>query len=88
MTALRILDAVRVGDLELIPIARIRCGTHRPARGLVGFGMSEPVAVVVRSAHEDTAFRPDGSAIPIDQLSDDIPGLRERLERERPAPAP
>ncbi len=89
MTASRILDAVRVGPFELIPIARIAYGAHQAAGYLVAFGHSEPVAVVVRSAHvADRAFDPAGNVVSIAQLSDEVPGLRARLEQNRPAPGP
>jgi hypothetical protein len=55
--------AIRVGEMEIIPIELSHVGGEQTPAGLMAFGMKEPVAVVIRSPRGEWALDLNGNEI-------------------------
>jgi len=69
-----------IAGVTLIPIvkASLNCW-HRKSR-LSVFGTKQPVSVVVISPQAKRAFRINGEEVSLDQLTKEVPGIKEILE--------
>ena len=75
-----IANPVTVGEVILIPIAELSLNYWRGKHRVSFFGIKQPVSVVVVSQSVKKAFRVTGEEVPLDQLIQEAPGIREILE--------
>lgn len=71
---------VAVGEVTLIPVAKVSLKYEYSKRGISFFGVKQPIAVVVISVSARRAFRITGEEVSIDQLVQEITGLKRILE--------
>jgi uncharacterized spore protein YtfJ len=76
-----IIDSpVAVGGVTLIPIAKISLDYESINRAGFFFGMKWPVAIVVISVSGKRAFRMTGEEVSVQELVQELPGVKETLE--------
>ena len=68
-----------VNGVTLIPIVEVSLNYRRGKGSISFFGIKQPIAVVVVSPSSRTAFRISGEEVPLDQLMQEIPNLRQIL---------
>ncbi len=74
-------DPVAMGGATLVPVARVSRHYRRGIGGSVWYmGIKQPLAVVVVTPSASRAFRTTGEEIPLDQLIQEFPGIKEKLE--------
>lgn len=71
---------VGVGEVTLVPIARASVNYERGNGGILFFGMKQPLAVVVISVSGKRAFRITGEEVSVQELIQELPGMKEMLE--------
>jgi uncharacterized spore protein YtfJ len=71
---------VVVGEVTLVPIARLSLNYERSNGGIFFFGMKQPLAVVVISVSGKRAFRITGEEVSVQELIQELPGMKEMLE--------
>jgi len=77
---IRIEAPFAVAGVTLIPVVKVRLNCW-PGKGhLSFFGIKQPVSVVVVSLQTKRAFRIDGEEVSLDQLTEEVPGIKEALE--------
>ena len=77
-----IIDSpIAVGGVTLIPIAKISLDYASSNRAGFLFGMKWPVAIVVISFAGRRAFRITGEEVSVQELVQELPGVKETLER-------
>jgi len=69
-----------VAGVTLIPIVKASLNYRHSKSRLSFFGIKQPVSVVVVSPQAKRAFRIDGEEISLDQLTKEVPGIKEMLE--------
>jgi len=76
-----IIDSpVAVGGVTLIPIAKISLDYEWSNRGVYFFGMKRPLAIVAISVSGKRAFRITGAEVSVEELIQEVPGVKETLE--------
>ena len=77
---IRIEAPFAIAGVTLIPVVKawLNCW-HRRGR-LSFFGVKQPVSVVVVSPQARRAFRINGEEVSLDQLTKEVPGIKEILE--------
>ncbi len=76
----RIEASVAVAGVTLIPIAKASLSCWYRKGRLSFLGTKQPVSVVVVSPQAKKAFRISGEEVSLDQLTEEVPGLKEILE--------
>jgi len=77
---IRIEAPFAVAGVTLIPVVKARLNCW-PGKGCLSFfGIKQPVSVVVVSPQAKRAFRIDGEEVSLDQLTEEVPGMKETLE--------
>ena len=77
---IRIEAPFAVAGLTLVPIVKTWLSLwHRRGR-LSFFGIKQPVTIVVVSPQAKRAFRINGEEVSLDQLTKEVPGIKETLE--------
>lgn len=71
---------VGVGEVTLIPVAKTSLNYERSNGGIFFFGMKQPVAVVAISVSGKRAFRITGEEVSVEELIQEVPGIKETLE--------
>ena len=69
-----------VAGVTLVPIVEVLLNCWHSNGHLSFFGIKQPVSVVVVSPQAKRAFRIDGEEISLDQLTKEVPGIKEILE--------
>ncbi len=69
-----------VAGVTLVPIVKASLHYWHTKGGLSSFGIRQPFSVVIVSPQTTRAFRINGEEVPLDQLSQEVPGLKEMLE--------
>jgi uncharacterized spore protein YtfJ len=76
-----IIDSpISVGGVTLIPIAKVSVDYESSNRAGLFFAMKWPVAIVVISVLGRRAFRMTGEEVSVQQLIQELPGVKEMLE--------
>ena len=75
-----IIDPMPVMGLTLIPVVESSLGYGHGKSGISFFGVKKPVSVVVVSPSEKRAFRVTGEEVSLEQLIQEVPGIKEILE--------
>ena len=73
-------NPVAVAGVTLIPIVKVSLNYWRGNSGVSFFGVKQPFGVVVVSPSAKRAFRITGEEVPLDQLIQEVPGIKEVLE--------
>jgi hypothetical protein len=70
-----------VAGVTLIPIVKTSLKCWQGKKSLSCFGIKQPVSLVVVSPQARKAFRISGEEISLDQLTEEVPGVEEILDR-------
>lgn len=71
---------VRVAGATVVPVTQVSLHYWCGKGGVSFFGLKHPVSIVVATPEEKKAFRITGEEIPLDQLIQEVPGMKEILE--------
>lgn len=72
---------VVVAGVTLIPVTEVLLNYWHGNGGISFFGVKQPIGVVVVSQSTKRAFRVSGEEVPLDQLIQEVPAIKEILER-------
>ncbi len=75
-----IAKPVTVAGVTLIPVTRVSLNYWHGYGGLSFLGSKQPLGVVIVSPSTRRAFRITGEEISLDQLTQEVPDIREALE--------
>ena len=75
----RIENTVTVAEVKLIPLTKVSLNYQYGKGHTAFFGIKQPVAIVAVSTSAQRAFRINGEEIPLDQLMQEVPSIREIL---------
>ena len=64
----------------MIPVTKVSISCQCHGGGVSLFGVKQPVSVVVASPSAKRAFRITGEEISLDQLIQEVPGVKEAVE--------
>ena len=73
-------NPVIVGGVTLIPVAQVSLSYEHSNSGISVTCVNQPIAVVVLSMSARKAFRITGEEVSIDQLIQEIPDIKLRIE--------
>ncbi len=73
-------NPVTVAGVTLIPVIKVSLNYWRSNGSISFFGVKQPINVVVVSSSARRAFRITGDEVPLDQLIQEVPGIKEVLE--------
>jgi len=76
----KIGNPVTVAGVTLIPVVKVSLNYWRGNGSVSFFGAKQPIGVVVVSPSAKRAFRITGEEVPLDQLIQEVPGIKEVLE--------
>ncbi len=74
-------NPVTIAGVTLIPIVMISQNYWQGNGGISFMGVKQPVSVIVVSPSAKKAFKITGEEVPLDQLIQEVPGVKEILER-------
>ena len=74
-------NPVTIAGVTLIPIVMISQNYWQGNGGISFMGFKQPVSVIVVSPSAKRAFKITGEEVPLDQLIQEVPGVKEILER-------
>lgn len=69
----------------LIPVTKVSLNCQRIGNSISYFGTKQPYTVVVISKATSRAFNITGEEVSLDQFVQDVPGIKELVERYQPA---
>jgi hypothetical protein len=72
---------VAIAGITLILITKLSLSCQPGGSSIFFFGLKQPVSLVVASPSTKKAFDITGKEIPLDQLTQEVPGLAGTLER-------
>ncbi len=75
----KIDNPVALAGVTLLPLVEVSLSYWRRDSRLSIFGTKQPVSVVVISPSAKKAFRISGEEVPLEQLMQEVPGIREIL---------
>jgi len=78
---IRIEAPFTVAGVTLVPIVKTQLNCWQTKNRLSFFGTKQPVSIVVVSPQVKRAFRISGEEVPLDQLTEEVPAIKEILER-------
>jgi hypothetical protein len=70
---------VTIAGITLVPVTGISLHSWRCKDGISFLGTKQPLSVVVISPSEKKAFRVSGEEVPLDELIQEVPGIKELL---------
>jgi len=82
---IRIETPFTIAGVTLVPIVKASLDYWQGKHCLSCFGTRQPVSLVVVSHQVRRAFRISGEEITLDQLTKEVPGIEEILDRIKPA---
>ena len=74
-------NPVAVASVTLIPVVRSLVNRWHSKNGVSFFASKEPVAVALVSPSTKKAFRITGEEITLDELIEEVPDIKQTLER-------
>lgn len=77
----RIDTPVAIAGVTLIPVTEVSRNYWHGKSGISFFGVKQPIGVVVVSQSTKRAFRVSGEEVPLDQFIQEIPAIKEILEK-------
>jgi len=78
---IRIEAPFAIAGVTLVPIVKTSLNCWHSKGCLSVFGTKQPVSLVVVSHQAKRAFRINGEEISLDQLTKEVPGIKEILAR-------
>lgn len=69
-----------IAGITLIPIIETSLHSWQRKGGISFLGMKQPLSVVVISPSEKKAFKISGEEVPLDELIEEVPILKEKLD--------
>jgi len=79
---IEISKPVTIDGITLIPVTKLSLNCQPIGDSISCFGVKQLVSVVVISPSTRKAFKATGEEIPLDQLLQEVPNMREVLERD------
>ena len=76
----RVDGPITVAGVTLIPVTKVSLNCQAGRGGVSFFGVKHPVDIVLVTSSEKMAFRITGEEIPLDQLIQEVPNIREVVE--------
>jgi len=73
-------NPVTVAGVTLIPVIKVSLNYWRSNGSVSFWGVKQPIGLVVVSSSARRAFRITGEEVPLDQLIQEVPGIKELLE--------
>lgn len=73
-------NPVTVAGVTLIPVIKVSLNYWRSNGSVSFFGVKQPIGLVVVSSSARRAFRITGEEVPLDQLIQEVPRIKEVLE--------
>ena len=64
----------------MIPVTKVSLNCQRSGGRISLFGLKQPVSVVVASPSQKRAFRVTGEEIPLGQLMQEVPAVKEVVQ--------
>ncbi len=77
----KIGNSITIAGVTLIPVEKISLNYWHGKGSISFFGIKQPVSIVVVSQAEKKAFRISGEEISLNQLIQEIPDIKELLDR-------
>ena len=77
---IRIEAPLAVAGVTVVPIVKASLNLWHSKGCLLSFGTKRPISVVVVSPQARRAFRINGEEVPLDQLTREVPHLKEMLQ--------
>lgn len=77
----RIDNPVSVAGVTIIPVTKVSLNYQRGNNGILFSGAKQPIGVVVVSPSAKKAFRITGEEVSLDQFLQEVPGIKDILER-------
>ena len=71
---------VTIAGVTLIPITKVSLNCQGCRGGVSFFGVKYPVDIVLVTSSAKRAFRITGEEVPLDQLIQEVPSMREVVE--------
>ena len=72
---------VTVAGVTVIPVSEVSINYWHSKRGIASFGSKQPVSIIIVTPSAKKAFRITGEEITFDQLTQEIPDIRETLKK-------
>jgi len=73
-------NPLTIDGITLIPIIKVSLNYGHRKGGISFFGTKQPLSVVVISPSEKKAFRTSGEELPLDELIQEVPGIKKLLD--------
>jgi len=73
-------NPVTVSRVTLIPVVKMSLNCQRSSGTISFFGAKQPVDVVIASPSAKRAFRITGEEVSLDQLTQEIPSIKEVMQ--------
>ena len=73
-------NPLAINGITLIPITKVSVNYWHCKGGISFFGTKQPLSVVVISPSEKKAFRTSGEELPLDELIQEVPGIKKLLD--------
>lgn len=70
---------VAIGAVTIIPVAELTLKYRGGKKSVAACGLKRPVGIVVLMPTTREAFRPTGEAVPLEQLIEEAPALKDAL---------
>ena len=74
-------NPVAVAGVTLVPVVQISLDYRQVNGGSSFFATKQPIGIVATSPSGKKAFLMSGEEVSLDHLSQEVPGLKEKLER-------
>ena len=73
-------NPVAIAGVTLILVTEVSLNSWHSKRGVSFFGIKQPLSVIVVSPSEKRAFRITGEEVPLDQIRQEVPGIKDLLD--------
>jgi len=77
---LEIGSPVSAAGVTVIPVSEVSVDHWHSKNGVLFFGVKQPVSIAVLSPSAKMAFRVTGEELGLEQLIQEVPGIKEVLE--------
>jgi hypothetical protein len=72
-------NPVTIAGITMIPITEISLHSWKRKGGISFLGTKQPLSVIVISPSEKKAFKVSGEEVPLDELLQELPGIKKLL---------
>ena len=72
-------NPVTIAGITLIPVAEISLHSWQRKGGISFLGTKQPLSVIVISPSEKKAFKVSGEEVPLNELLQELPGIKKFL---------